>query len=192
MKSICQNKSALRLVVTLSILVAAAHRLPAPISEIQENVTPAPSVAPEQTSKPKKSRAKAAAAESESTIKSKSRAATPAPPALLGPAKFAGAWSGKISQGLLGHNVSTLTIASDATSVELSHNLGGGTSRATINGGTISWNSGVVGEIKWTLAPNSDGQTAKVTMKGLLVNDTQTFRRGAAAAAEPAPPKSRR
>jgi hypothetical protein len=89
-------------------------------------------------------------------------------------------WSGKVNQGLLGHVPTSVTVDSTATSVELNHNLGGGTRPATINGNTISWHFGVMGEVTWTLIPNSDGQTAQVTMKGMLLNDSATFRRGQA------------
>jgi hypothetical protein len=37
-----------------------------------------------------------------------------------------------------------------------------------------------MGEVTWTLTPNSDRQTAQVTMKGMLLNDSATFRRGRA------------
>jgi hypothetical protein len=94
-------------------------------------------------------------------------------------------WSGKVNQGLLGHVPTSVTVDSTATSVELNHNLGGGTRPATINGNTISWHSGVMGEVTWTLIPNSDGQTAQVTMKGMLLNDSATFRRGQAGPALP-------
>ena len=83
-----------------------------------------------------------------------------------------------MNQGLLGHVQTSVTVDPTATSVELNQNLGGGNRPATTNGNTISWKSGVAGEIKWTLTPNSDGQTAQVTMKGLMLNDIMTFRRG--------------
>jgi hypothetical protein len=74
----------------------------------------------------------------------------------------------------------TFTVDSNATSVELSHNLGGGSKPATTSGNTISWRSGVTGEISWTLTPSNDGQTAQVAMKGLMLSDSATFRRGQA------------
>jgi TonB family protein len=170
---------------TLFLLLATSHRLPAPIVETPEKATPAPETEQIARPKSKKTKAKVKAVESESPAKEESStkvAPTPAP-AHQGPARFAGTWKGKISQGLLGHPPTTLTVDPAATSVELSHNLGGGTRPVTLSGNTISWHSGMVGEITWTLTPNGDGQTAQVTMKGLLVNDTATFRRGSAPAA---------
>lgn len=164
--------------VSAVVLLLTTHSLPAPISEIPESPRPAL----EEQARPKKSKPKATDSESESPTRSKSRATvTSAPaPALQGAARFSGVWSGRINQGLAGHVASTLTVSEDATSVELSHKLGGGKRSVTTNGGTISWRSGILGEVGWTLAPNSDGQTAKVTMKGVILNDTQTFRRGTA------------
>jgi TonB family protein len=42
----------------------------------------------------------------------------------------------------------------------------------------------MLGEVLWTLTLNGDGQTAQVTMKGLLGHNSQVFRRGLAAPAE--------
>jgi hypothetical protein len=154
------------------LLFTTTHRAPAPIVE-EEKSTPVP--AQSEAPKPKHSKRSTTAEQSPSAqAEPKARA----PSVSQGPARFAGTWSGKVNQGLLGHVQSTLTVDANAASVELSHNLGGSTRSVTINGNTISWKSGVAGEISWTLTPNSDGQTAQVTMKGLMLNETMTFRRG--------------
>ncbi len=163
------------------IWLLMTQRLPAPIQEVSESPTPAP--VSEMTATPiaklKASKTKAKAAETESAEKERSstKVAPISAPAHQGPARFAGTWSGKINQGLLGHTPTTLKVDSAATSVELSRNLGGGTRSVTSTGNTISWHTGIVGEIAWTLTPSGDGQTAQVTMKGLLVHDSATFRR---------------
>ena len=155
------------------------NRLPAPI--VEEPQKPTPAAEQSEVPKPKaKHVTKARASDAESPAKSETRPATPSKPALEGPTRFAGTWSGKIKQGILGHVPSSVTVDPTATSVELSHNLGGGKRRLTTNGNTISWKTGMVGEVAWTLTPNSDGQTAEVTMKGILMNDSETFRRGQA------------
>jgi hypothetical protein len=167
------------LVCVALVVLATTPRLPAPIVETPETPTPAPEQSEAPKSKTKHS-TKTRPSDVDSSAKSETRTeATPKPPR-EGPAGFAGTWSGKISQGLLGHTPTTLTVNATATSVELSHNLGGGTRPVTLSGNTISWHTGIVGEIAWTLTPNGDGQTAQVTMKGLLVNDTTTFRRRSA------------
>ncbi len=159
----------------LALILTATH-LPAPIVETPETPTPAPEQSEAPKSKTKHS-TKTRPSDFESSARSETRpAATPKPPR-EGPAGFAGTWSGKISQGVLGHTPTTLTVNAAATSVELSHNLGGGMRPVTLSGNTISWHTGIVGEIAWTLTPNGDGQTAQVTMKGLLVHDSTTFRR---------------
>lgn len=180
-----------RLVVLLLCLVAlllTTLRLPAPILE-EDKPTPPPQ---EEQAKPKIKHTKKAKSEEHEATRTAAKAAEPKPEPLTGPARFAGPWTGKINQGLLGHVSSTLTVDSGASSVELSKNLGGGSRKATLTGDTLTWHSGMVGEISWTMTPNSDGQTAQVTMKGLLVHDTQTFHRGSAAAstAQPAPPQT--
>ena len=162
-----------------SLLVAAVtiflsvDRLPAPIVE-EEKPTPAPIA--EQSEAPKRKHSPRSTSSAEESSAEAANKTKPAP-ASQGPARFAGSWTGKISQGLLGHVPTSVTVNANATSVELNHNLGGGTRPVTINGNIISWKSGVAGEITWTLTPSSDGQTAQVTMKGLLLNDTTTFRR---------------
>jgi TonB family protein len=105
---------------------------------------------------------------------------------LQGPARFAGAWSGQINQGITGHVTATFTVSPDATSVQISKNMGGGTRVATMNGDTISWPTGSLGGTT-TLTPNNDGLTAQATLKGLFGNTTATLRRGSAPAAS-APP----
>lgn len=163
----------------LGLVFVWVNRLPAPIIEEQQKPTPAP----EQSEAPKpkvKHSTKARISDIESSAKSETRPAATPKPALEGPARFAGTWSGKVKQGVLGRIPSSVTVDPTATSVELSHNLGGNRRPLAINGNTISWKTGVVGEVGWTLTPNSDGQTAEVTMKGLLLNDSTTFRRGSA------------
>jgi hypothetical protein len=155
-------------------------RLPAPIVEEEK-----PKPAGEQSEAPKRKRSKRSTTTGQPSAQTETRTqATPAP-AVEGPARFAGTWTGKVNQGLLGHVPTSVTVDPTATSVELNHNLGGGTRPATINGNTISWRSGVMGEVTWTLTPNNDGQTAQVTMKGMLLNDSATFRHGQAGPASP-------
>jgi hypothetical protein len=161
------------LLVAFAILMWA-NRSPAPIIE-EEKPTPAP----QQSEAPKRKRStKSSSNEESSSNQPETKAKQARAPAVQGTARFAGTWSGKVNQGWLGHVPSSLTVDANATSVELSHNLGGFSRPVTINGNTISWKTGVAGEITWTLTPNSDGQTAQVTMKGLMLNDTTTFRRG--------------
>jgi len=172
------NKAAIAIV--LSLVCVCVNRLPAPI--VEEEQKPTPTAKQSEAPEPKaKHSTKARPSDAESSIKSEARPAATPKPALEGPARFAGTWSGKVKQGVLGHIPSSVTVDPTATSVELSHNLGGTKRPLTIDGNTISWKTGVVGEVGWTLTPNSDGQTAELTMKGLLMNGSTTFRRGSAA-----------
>ena len=163
------------ILVTVVSIFLWVDRLPAPIVEEEK-----PKPAAEQSEALKRKRSKRSTTTGQPSAQTETRTqATPAP-AAEGPARFAGTWNGKVNQGLLGHVPTSVTVDPTATSVELNHNLGGGTRPATINGNTISWHSGMMGEVTWTLTPNSDGQTAQVTMKGMLLNDSATFRRGQA------------
>jgi hypothetical protein len=164
--------NARHILVTAVIIFCWVDRLPAPIVE-EEKPTPTP----ERTEPSKRKRSRSITTD-QSSVQTETRTKVAPAPGLQGPARFAGTWNGKVNQGLLGHVPTSVTVDSTATSVELNRNLGGGTRPTTINGNTISWHSGVMGEVTWTLTPNGDGQTAQVTTKGLLLNDTTTFRRG--------------
>jgi cytoskeletal protein RodZ len=173
------------LVTAVSILFWV-DRLPAPIVE-EEKSTPAP----EQSEAPKRKRSTKSTTAEKSSMQTETKTKVETAPVVQGPAKFAGTWTGKVNQGLLGHVPTTVTVDSNANSVELNRNLGGGNRKATINGNSISWHSGVMGEVTWTLTPNGDGQTAQVTMKGMLLNDTMTFRRAQPGLTSPAPAQTR-
>ena len=160
-----------------TFVLATAQRLPAPIVEEQQKPTAAP--APEQSETPRqrtKHLKSKSSSESESSPISEARAA----PALQGLPRFAGVWVGRINQGAFGRPAATLSVDAGATSVELSKNVGGGKHASTLKGNTISWKSGLVNEVFWTLTPNADGQTAQVTLKGILASDSTTFSRGRA------------
>src|SRR5713101_3175519 len=160
------------ILVTVVSILLWVDRLPAPIVEEEK---PKPAAEQSEAPKRKHSARSTSAAQSPAQTETKTKPAPAPAPALQGPARFVGTWTGKVNQGLLGHVQTSVTVNSNATSVELNHNLGGGTRPATINGNTISWHSGVMGDVTWTLIPNSDGQTAQVTMKGKLLNDSETF-----------------
>jgi len=171
------------LIILAFITSVWTHQSPAPIVE-EEKPTPAS----EQSEAPKRKHHSAKSASTEqSPTQTETRTKTASAPVAQGPARFAGTWNGKINQGLLGHVSTSVTVDPTATSVELNKNLGGGNRSVTRNGNTISWHSGVMGEITWTLTPNADGQTAQVTMKGMLLNDTTTFRRAQASLPAPSP-----
>ncbi|HEX7517888.1 MAG TPA: hypothetical protein VF345_11455 [Chthoniobacterales bacterium] len=154
-----------RLTLVVLLLFSTAHRLPAPIVEAPENPTPAP----EQASKPKWKRSMRANSRATSSNNESAKA-----PATSGPGRFAGSWSGTISQGVWGNVQVPLAINADGTSVKMTS----GERPATVNGNTITWKSGLFNEITWTLTLQSNRTTAFVTSKsGLGVNGTATFSR---------------
>lgn len=145
------------ILVTVVSILLWVDRLSAPIVEEEK-----PTSAAAQSEAPKRKHSTRSTTTEKSSTQTETRIKAAPAPGLQAPARFAGTWSGKVNQGLFGHVQTTVTVDPTATSVELNHNLGGGTRPATTSGNTISWHSGVMGEITWTLTPNSDSQTAQV------------------------------
>lgn len=162
--------STLRFLLIATLLVITAHRLPAPIQEVESPTT----TSPEQT-RPKKNSAKpkAKAPESEAAPKTQARSSSTAAAAPQGAARFAGTWTGTITQPTSTSKV-TLVFNATATSVTLA----GRERPATVNGNTISWRSGMFNGNAWTLTPNNDGKTAQATVySGALGQWSATFNR---------------
>ena len=159
-------KRTLTTVFALVLFLISTHRVPAPIVEPEEKPTPAP----EQSGAPKRKHSPKSKTVSEepSSAKTETRARPTAAPALQGPARFAGTWSGKINSGIVGNIQIKLVISADARSVTDSSSYGGTTYATRLNGNTLEWHAGWLKEITWTLTPNPDGQTAAVTSKSVL------------------------
>jgi TonB family protein len=156
------------------ILELSAYHLPAPIIETPDQP------AAQQQAKPKtKYRPKTP----QTTTTRSSKLSTPS--TLQGPARFAGTWGGAVKQGWMGRVSVTYTISADATSVQASQNMGGGTHPATVTGDTISWPGTLSATASLTL--NSDGQTAQFVLKGMLGSTTATFHRMSAASTTSTP-----
>jgi hypothetical protein len=159
------------LLLTGTLLLTTAHRLPAPIQEVPESPTPIPN----ERAKPRKTQSKPKVIASEPTTRS-----TPKPPTVVspGPARFAGTWTGTINQGVLGNVAISLVINATGTSVQEISRTGTFTRAATIDGNMMTWKAGWLSEIAWTLMPNNEGTTAAVTSKSAFgVNGSATFRR---------------
>jgi hypothetical protein len=171
-------KRSLALFLTVALLLITAHRLPAPITEIPESPTPAPAnptPSPEEQTKPKKSspKPKAKPAESEVAAKTPARSSSTSTSALQGPAKFAGTWTGSVTQSA-GTSKISLLVNATATSVTVA----GRARPAIANGSAISWKSGMTNSNDWTLTPNSDGKSAQVTVHDWLLGEwSATFYR---------------
>jgi hypothetical protein len=154
-----------RLALIAVLLFLTAHRLPAPVTELPDNPTPAP----EQAPKPKWKRPVRAKSRTTGNENESAKA-----PATLGPGKFAGNWFGTINQGVWGDVKVALVVNANGSSVKMT----AGERPATVNSNTVAWKSGLFNEITWTLTPQGSGTTALVTSKsGLGVNGTATFNR---------------
>src|SRR5256885_11625125 len=89
----------------LIVFLRTTHRVPEPIVEEQKS-TPAP----EQSEAPKRTHSTRSTTTDKSSAQIETRAQAAPAPGSQGPARFAGTWSGKVNQGLLGHVPTTLSI----------------------------------------------------------------------------------
>src|SRR5690242_12365901 len=138
----------MRLLIFSVLLFVFAQRLPAPVQEIPETPTPSP------RSTPTRSAAQQVRPKITATP-SKPRSAPDKPTHL-----FTGSWHGTLPFGMLGTITPTLTVNQDGTAVTESGGLVAPfTAPATNDGRTVSWRTGAVGEMHWTLLPTSDGKT---------------------------------
>ena len=159
--------------LTLALLLITTHRLPAPIQEIPENPTPAPQESVSQQkpkhsakSKPHAEQHEASTKRHESTQATQIKARKPE-----NQSRCAGIWTGVLSFGILGTAEETLTIDSTGTVVVEKNQFGSATHPATWDGTTVTFQSGALNEIAFTLAPNADGQTAVVTANSLFISN---------------------
>jgi len=182
------------LLAILSILISA-HRLPAPIVE---EATPNP--APQESSQPKPRRTKARSAtegsenptqqqesakEHGATKPYATKMVTPTQP------KFAGTWSGTITEFVWGTFDLTLVVNAPGTSVISKSKFGTKPHTTTCDGQTVTWREGVFNEVVWTFTPNSDGMTAEITANSPLgIHSATTLRRASTAEAVPQPATS--
>jgi hypothetical protein len=152
--------------LTAALLLIAAHRLPAPISE--ESPTPAQ----EQSAKPKR------------TI-TKRQTPSPQPKNQATPQRnpFDGLWTGTLNNlPWLGNTDFMFLISASGTSVtEKSKQMGTKPYQGTCDGSTMRWTAEA--NCAWTFTPNPDGKTALATINcpGLfgigVYNSTAIFRR---------------
>ncbi len=142
-------KSLARFLMVVFMLLVFAHRLWAPIFEI-ETPTPTPTRGkPSQQAKSKK-------------VQSESKFSATA---TSEPARFAGTWIGKVLAGPPYPVEYTLVVNSAGTKVQEKSEVWGSHSYSAIrNGKSIQWET--LGHSYWKLTPNSDGRTALVLYLG--------------------------
>jgi hypothetical protein len=166
------NRTLCVFLIICFLLSVTPCRLPAPIVE-EERPTPSPAVEEQPAKRPSKAKRKSSEA-----LEQIKPTEPPKPKE-----RFAGTWTGKISQGLWGNVQFTFTLSAGGTEVTERSSFGTYHRSATSDGRTATWNSGVLNEIIWTFTPNSDGNTAQVTANSPLgVNGSSTFQRGGAPA----------
>jgi hypothetical protein len=160
-------------IVVATVLFITAHRLPAPIQEIQESPTPVASVA--ETPKPKQKAKTPATPKSrisnEENFWPQRTAVKPTPtPA----APFAGEWRGALNDG----RTRTILINPSQSTVTID---GGPWGRETgiveeANGSQLSWTTTPLSvHVKWTLSLLQGGKIAQVATRHFLGGETGTF-----------------
>ncbi len=136
----------------------------APIQEVPESPTPTPEVAP--TPQPKKSAPKPKSKPSaEPFVKPQTK--PNAPPLQTGAARFAGTWSGIVNypHPTVGGNQECTVLMNPADDSATATLKKGGVlpGKINISGNTLSWHSGMLGELTFTLTTD-DGQTVRMTV----------------------------
>src|SRR6266404_6516056 len=143
------------------LLIAFAHRLPAPI--VEESPMPAA----ERSAKPKPKHKIV----SESSEGSTKRQASPTPKtqATSNCSVCDGTWTGHYKTGLAGDIQHTLVISGSGTVVQETDSVGSYTSRATCDGTTMRWVWTVNSSGNSTFTPNRDGRTAVLTVRAVSI-----------------------
>lgn len=138
-----------RYLLLVALLLVGAHRLPAPIQEISESPTPAPT----EQAKPKKAKTQPVETQPKAKVTPKP-SPTPARP------KFAGTWKGTLDGAANGASATIVVSPGEDSAVVRglpvwSERRG----RTTINGNSLSWKF-LAETWSMTLAP--DGKSAVV------------------------------
>lgn len=169
-----------RIFLALALLLIVTCRLPAPIVENPETPTPTPTPAEPSNRQLRPGTSwKGASSEMTATPRPSSNRIPPSQRMQQGATRFAGTWSGKIKFGATGDVQFTLTVNPEATLLkQQSLQFGEHTHPTTHTAQTLSWKSGPQNGIAWTLTPNTNGQTASVTLQlGHGSNNTAVFHR---------------
>jgi len=161
-----------KLFAVIGFLVIAAHRLPAPIQEIQEN----PTAAAKQSAKPKPKRTR----KPERIAKDVSpnpQSSFPTPKFQPTPnRRFAGAWSGVLHTNLVAIP-ETIVVDSTETTMTVIANSDGRRKTGPIerDGDALKVTLGLWGT--YSLTPSSDGSTAVLRYENILDSRTELFHR---------------
>ena len=152
------------------LLLLTAHRLPAPIQEVQESPTPAPTAKSKSRPVPKR---KSGSEASESAANSVRR------PAFLKQRRFPGTWSGTMPETSWGNLATELVVDQTETTMEWQESSKRkGLARAQLAGNTLqaSFPAGIR-TAKWSLTPEPDGATARVRLQAFMNDQITVFHR---------------
>jgi hypothetical protein len=159
-------------VLVLSILIAAAHRLPAPIQEVQESPPPALEQAA-RPKKPTKPKLRPEAGESVANLIRQHPSSKHSP--------FAGTWTGTMQTFPAGNQTTVLTVDPIATTMTVTWFGKTGSANAQLDGGTLRATFPPPAfqpqPHKWSLTPQPDGVTARVHFECFMNDYTSVFQK---------------
>ena len=157
----------------VALFLISAHRLPAPIQEVPESPTPAPTVAPTAKPKPKPS----------ATPKPKAEASeTATNPASQQPSskqsRFAGTWVGTMPEVPWGNVATELVVDQTETTMEWQESgKQKGRAKARLSGNALQASFQVGVTATWSITPQPDGATARVRLQAFMNDQTAVFHR---------------
>jgi hypothetical protein len=164
----------IRLVAVTTALLISAHRLPAPIQEVPESPTPAPS-----TATPKSSPNARPSASVKARVKPQSTVVAPASARHAGP--YAGIWRGVITCSFWG-NIEHRIVVDDTQKTMTVSRIGSGAGGANGTAPASIGADGLTAQLPglngtWSLRPNPDGKTAQVKLTGFMLGSSAVFSR---------------
>jgi hypothetical protein len=165
-----------RICLVCGLFLITAHRLPAPIQEVQESPAPAP----EQSAKPKAKRLP----ESKTNHATTTSRATPSPSPVRSK-KFAGTWTGTMQTFPAGNQTTQIVINSTETTMTVSWFGKTDTVKAQLNGDSLQATfpppEFQPQSHHWEITPQPDGVSARVHFQCFMNDFTAVFHRVAGA-----------
>jgi hypothetical protein len=153
-----------------ALLLITTHRLPAPIQEVPDSPTPAPSES--ATPKPKR----VIHPKTNQSDKSPVAVSTPSPTPSK---KFAGKWMGTMPEVPWGNVATELIVDPSETTIEWQESgKHKGSAKTQLDGNTLSARIPMGFQpVVWFISPHADGMSADIRMTAFMNDDHAVFRR---------------
>lgn len=168
-------KRTLALFLPIALLLITAHRLPAPISEVETPTPPAPTVAPKSRPLPKPKPKSEASESATKSVRQQPSAKQ---------SRFAGTWAGVMPEIPWGDVPTELIVDQNENTMEWRETGKPKTalaSKAIVAGDTLSARFPVgLTTAVWYISPQSDGVTANVRLTAFMNDQKAVFHRSVA------------